>query len=70
MLGSFVNLSRQRLGTAGQILNKADTDELDRLREYANLFHHDTNPAWETEAINDAQLLDFVRRTLAFTRRT
>lgn len=69
MLGNFVNLSRQRLGTAEQILDKADTDELDRLREYANLFHHDTNPAWETESINDGQLVDFVRRTLAFTRR-
>lgn len=69
MLGHFVNICRQRLGTADQILDKTDTDELDRLREYANLFHHDTNPAWETEVINDGQLLDFVRRALTFTRK-
>jgi hypothetical protein len=43
--------------------------ELNDLREYANSFHHDTNPAWETEAINDAELQNFVRRTLAFARR-
>ena len=69
MIGPFVSICRPRLGTSQQLLNQADTDELDRLREYANLFHHDTNPAWETATINDAQLLDFVNRTLRFTRR-
>jgi hypothetical protein len=37
--------------------------------EYANGFHHDTNPACETEVINDAQLRGFVERALAFTRK-
>ena len=37
--------------------------------EYANRFHHDTNGAYETVRINDAELKGFVDRTLAFTRR-
>jgi hypothetical protein len=40
--------------------------DLDSLTEYSNRFHHDTNPAWDTEHINDAELLGFVRQTLTF----
>ncbi len=39
------------------------------LKEYANRFHHDTNPAWETEVINDGELRSFVQRALDFARR-
>jgi hypothetical protein len=45
------------------------TRELCNLVEYANKFHHDTNPAWEAERINDRELLDFVNRTFKFTKR-
>ena len=69
LLGPFRNLCRQRIGTPQQILDARDTQELADLLEYANRFHHDTNPAWETEAINDAELLDFVRRTLTLAKR-
>jgi wobble nucleotide-excising tRNase len=69
LLGPFRNMCVQRVGTPQQILDQADTNELGDLTEYANLFHHDTNPAWQSQHINDAQLLDFVRRTLAFTSR-
>jgi wobble nucleotide-excising tRNase len=69
MLGPFRGICEQRVGAANEILNQADIDELRDLTEYANLFHHDTNPAWQSQQINDAELLDFVRRTLAFTRR-
>jgi hypothetical protein len=37
--------------------------------EYANRFHHDTNPAWETEAINDGELRGFVEQALRFCHR-
>jgi hypothetical protein len=40
------------------------------LLDYANRFHHDTNPAWETETINDRQLIHFCERTLKFTRKS
>jgi wobble nucleotide-excising tRNase len=69
LLGPFRNLCQQRVGTALEILDQDDTRELGQLVEYANRFHHDTNPAWETEIINDAELLGFVRRTLRFAKR-
>jgi wobble nucleotide-excising tRNase len=69
LLGSFRNLCEQRIRTSDEILNEADTRELCNLVEYANKFHHDTNPAWETERINDRELFDFVDRTFKFTKR-
>jgi wobble nucleotide-excising tRNase len=69
LLGPFRGLCQQRLGTPQQILNAADIAELGDVLEYANRFHHDTNPAWETAAINDAELRSFVERALAFARR-
>ncbi len=69
LLGRFRTLCEQRVGTAQQILDETDTRELGDITEYANKFHHDTNPAWETEAINDAELTGFARRALDFTKR-
>jgi hypothetical protein len=69
MLGPFRGLCDQRVGSADQILDATDIGELRDLTEYANLFHHDTNPAWQSQHINDAQLFHFVQRTVAFTRR-
>jgi len=68
LLGPFRNLCRQRQGTPQQILDQQAIQELDEIVEYANRFHHDTNPAWETEAINDGELRGFVERTLTFCR--
>ena len=69
LLGPFYGLCQQRINTQQQILNADDLRELLALKEYANRFHHDTNPVWETEVINDNELVGFVRRTLDFARR-
>lgn len=69
MLGPFIGIARQWLGGPGQFMAAADIDELDRLRTYANRFHHDSNPAWQTAAINDQELAGFAERTLRFTSR-
>ncbi|HEY6618628.1 MAG TPA: AAA family ATPase [Steroidobacteraceae bacterium] len=69
MLGQFRGICEQRVGGPGEILGQDDIDELRSLTEYANLFHHDTNSTWQSQRINDAELLDFAQRTLAFTRR-
>jgi wobble nucleotide-excising tRNase len=69
LLGDFCGICQQRLGTPEQVLDAADLHELNALREYGNLFHHDTNLAWQTQHINDAELLGFVQRVLAFVRR-
>jgi wobble nucleotide-excising tRNase len=68
LLGPFLGLCRQRVEQANQILDRPTTRELGELTEYANRFHHDTNSAWETELINDAELRSFVERALAFAR--
>jgi wobble nucleotide-excising tRNase len=68
LLGPFRNVCVQRIGTPRQILDAPGVQELGDLLEYANRFHHDTNPAWRTEHINDRELQGFVRRTLEFTR--
>jgi wobble nucleotide-excising tRNase len=70
LLGPFVNKCRQRVGRANEILSAANISELQDILDYANKFHHDTNPAWETEIINDQQLIHFCERTLRFTRRS
>jgi wobble nucleotide-excising tRNase len=68
LLGPYINLCRQRLGQADEILGGRLINELSEIVDYANRFHHDTNPAWESEMINNTELLGFVTRTLSFCR--
>lgn len=69
LLGPFLGVCNQRVGQANQILTQADIDELRAVLAYANRFHHDTNAAYETEAINDQELTHFAGRALAFAKR-
>jgi wobble nucleotide-excising tRNase len=69
VLGKFERLCRSRLGSNSEILSGADTDELRSLLDYANRFHHDANPAWQTAAINDRELEGFANRTLLLASR-
>lgn len=68
MLGKFVNLCEQRVGKEDQIVDATCSQELKDILAYANRFHHDRNNAYEIEAVNDGELLNFVKRTLAWTR--
>ncbi len=70
MVGQFWTTCDQRVGAANQILNQADTVELRAVLDFANRYHHDTNPTYQTENINDAELANFASRTLAFIRRS
>jgi len=67
LLGPFREECNRRAGTSNKILSVTAIQQLQDLIEYANKFHHDTNPAWETEIINDGELRDFVERALMFT---
>lgn len=69
LLGPFRGLCEQRVNTEQQILNSQDIQELRNIVEYANRFHHDTNPAWETEVVNGVELTGFVTRALVFAKR-
>ncbi|NYT60534.1 AAA family ATPase [Alcaligenaceae bacterium] len=51
LLGPFLGVCEQRMNTSEQILRQADIAELRALLDYANLFHHDSNPAWATQFI-------------------
>jgi wobble nucleotide-excising tRNase len=69
LLGQFRNLCQQRVNTAQEILNAQDIQELRDIVEYANRFHHDTNPAWGNELINAMELAGFANRAVIFARR-
>lgn len=69
LLGPFIGVCEQRVGSNNEILSENDITELRALLVYANLFHHDTNAAWQTAAVNDAELSDFANRTLILASR-
>lgn len=69
MLGQFLAKCNQRVGGHEEILTLIDINELTALKDYGNLFHHDTNQAYQTADINDAQLVQYVTRTLNFAKR-
>ena len=58
LLGKFHNECEQVLAAGSSILSQDDADELRKLMDYANKFHHDTNPAYATAVINDQELVD------------
>jgi len=68
LLGPFIHVCEQRVGTADEVMNTPRIRELKEILEYANKCHHDTNAAWETEAINQIELSGFVERAMNFTR--
>ena len=70
LLGNFLLECERKLGAQDEILSEANVRELKQLLGYANRFHHDTNPAWQTVLINDAELVGFAQRTLKFRSRT
>ncbi|NMF86299.1 AAA family ATPase [Nodosilinea sp. P-1105] len=69
MLGPFLHRCSQLYDAGNPILSQADIAELTQLTNYANKFHHDSNPAYATEIINDQTLHDYCRRTLNFAKR-
>jgi len=69
LLGPFIAICEQRAGQSNEILNQADIDELRDILPYANRFHHDTNTAYQTAAINDQELTHFSTRVLRFAKR-
>lgn len=70
LLGKFHNECEQSIVTGTIILSHLDANELRQLLDYANKFHHDTNPAYATATINDQELKAYCNRTLNFARRS
>ncbi len=65
VLGNLRHRIRESTET---ILSPSKVQELDRICDYANKFHHDTNEAYMTEAINRSELSGWVKRTLDFVK--
>lgn len=70
LLGGFYGECNTAIQNNAPILSQTDTAELKALMDYANKFHHDTNPAYATVTINDTELTNFCQRTLLFARRS
>ncbi len=68
LLGTFLNHVRNLVDNGQRIMSDQDICELSGITEYANKFHHDTNPAWQTEEIRDNELRIYVTRVLNFTK--
>ncbi len=68
-LGCFISQCRDSILNNVVILDKKDIDELGSLINYANKFHHDSNPNHMTEIINDTELVDCCKKVVSFTRR-
>ena len=66
LLGHFRQKIQTQIDAGKSVMETDRLLELEELTEYANKFHHDTNAAWETEHINDTELLGFVDRTMTF----
>ena len=65
LLRQFTQECKHKLGGSDEVINQETIKELEYILEYANRFHHDTNPAWQSESINPAELQGFVKRTLS-----
>jgi hypothetical protein len=60
--------SRTGIGRASFQAEEIGCGWIGNLTEYSNRFHHETNPAWDSEHVNDGELQGFVRRTLEFIK--
>jgi hypothetical protein len=68
MLRDFRNRARAARSGGTPIMSDQRFDQLDRIVNYTNDFHHDTGGTPETAVINDTELVTFVRLALDFVR--
>jgi len=67
--GDFLRRANEAHNAGRPILSGDEIRLLEDTVEYANHFHHNTNPNWQTAPVNERQLLGFVRQALDFARR-
>lgn len=72
LLGGFIERARLALERGSPIFSAERLMELRELKDYANRFHHDTNPAWDRALadLNEQELQGYARRILDFTGST
>lgn len=70
LLGAFLTRANQAAKEGTPILAAQHVEELDKLREYVNQFHHKTSKNWQENLsnINEKALQGYARRVISFTR--
>ena len=70
ILKDFFSIAKQRKEDGAPIISDGALDELNKLREYANQFHHDTSKNWQGNLsnVNETELKGFSERIIQFTR--
>ena len=70
LLGPFLTRAKQAEKDGSPILAAEHVEELDKLREYVNQFHHKTSKNWQENLsnINEKALQGYARRVIRFTR--
>ena len=70
ILKDFFSIANQRKADGASIISDGALDELNKLREYANQFHHDTSKNWQGNLsnVNETELKGFSERVIQFTR--
>lgn len=68
LIGPFVRKVRDLASSGNQVASVAMVDELNRINEYANKFHHDTDPNWgaSLSSINETELRGYSEKALKF----
>ena len=70
ILKDFFSIAKQRKIDGTPIISDSALDELNKLREYANQFHHDTSNNWQGNLsnVNEIELKGFSERVIQFTQ--
>ncbi|KQC13922.1 MAG: hypothetical protein APR63_06995 [Desulfuromonas sp. SDB] len=63
-LGDFIGKIRKAQSGSPLVSAQPILDELDAVNDYSKRYHHDTNPAYEKELIDDMELQSYSRRAL------
>ena len=70
ILKDFFSIANQSKVNGAPVISDGNLDELKKLREYANQFHHDTSKNWQGNLsnVNETELKGFSGRVIQFTR--
>ena len=66
--GDFLCRAREAEDAGRPIVSRDERHILEDIVQYANRYHHN-NPNWQTEPVNERELLGFVGQVLDFVRR-
>lgn len=63
-LGDFIKKIREAQSGSPLVSAQSILDELDAVNDYSKRYHHNTNPAYEKEPIDDTELQSYSKRAL------